>query len=152
VELVLIDDRADGRQFGDLVTQRLRIIALKLMTALPAVRRLTRDHMTELVRRNQGTNTTKVTRLPAPFLAGGRRWRAALDRRRVRRGRLGGVGRVLVEAFLQGSDPQLQGAHQGEHSRLRGWRNRVPEILWQWWSIRHATVLLNSHSEDKIGS
>ena len=67
-------------------------------------------------------------------------------------GRLGGVGRILVEAFLQGSDPQLQGAHQGEHSRLRGWRNRVPEILWQWWSIRHATVLLNSHSEDKIGS
>jgi hypothetical protein len=152
VELVLVDDWADGRQFGDLVTQRVGIIALKLMTALPAVRRLTLDHVTELVRRNQGANTTKVARLPTSFLAGGRSWRASLYRRGIRRGRLGGVGRVLVNPLLQGGDTLLEGTNQRKHSRLSSRRNRVPDILRERRSIHHADVLLNSGWEFKIGS
>jgi hypothetical protein len=152
VELVLIDDRADGRQFGNLVTQRFGIIALKLMTALPAVRRLTPDHVTELVRWNQGANTTKVAGLPASFLAGGRSWRASLHRRGVGRGRLGGVGRVLVKPLLQGGDTLLEGEDQRKHSCLSSRRNRVPDILRERRSIRHSAFLINSAREHKIGS
>ena len=99
------------------------------------------DHVTELVRRNQGANTTEVTGLPASFLARGRSWRASLDRRGVGRGRLGGVGRVLVEPFFQGGDPLLQGAHQREDSRLCLGRDRIPNILRKRRSIHHAAVL-----------
>ncbi len=79
MELVFIDDGANGRHFGDLVTDRFGVIALEVLTALPALERLALDHLAKLFGRNQGANTTAVTGLPAPprFLpeggAGGRR-------------------------------------------------------------------------------
>ena len=117
----------------------------------PAVRRLALDDLTELFGRNQGTSMMAMTGLPAPLPARGGGRRPALDRGRVGRGGLGGVGRVLVEPFLQVGDPPLQGAHQGEDSRLRVGRERIPEVLWEWWSIRHATVVAISGRKRNSG-
>jgi hypothetical protein len=108
VELVFIDDGAKGRHFSDLVTDRFGVVALEFLTALPALLRLARDHLAKLFGRNQGANTTEVTGLPAPFLARGSSGRSPLDRRRIRGGGFGGVGRVLIDPFLQGGDPLFQ--------------------------------------------
>jgi hypothetical protein len=108
VELVFIDDGANGRHFSDLVTDRFGVIALEVLTALPALLRLALDHLAKLFGWNQGANTTEVTGLPAPFLARGRSGRSTLDRGRNRGRRFGGVGRVLIDPFLQGGDPLFQ--------------------------------------------
>src|SRR5271157_1771935 len=98
VELVFIDDGANGRHFSDLVTDRFGVIVLEVLTALPALRRLALDHLAKLFGWNQGANTTEVTGLPAPFLARGR----------IRGRGFGGVGRVLIDPFLQSGDPLFQ--------------------------------------------
>jgi hypothetical protein len=45
MEVILIDDRADRRHLGDLVAERLGIIALELMAAVAALWRLAVDHI-----------------------------------------------------------------------------------------------------------
>jgi len=152
VELVFIDDGANGRHFSDLVTDRFGVVALEVLTALPALLRLALDHLAKLFGWNQGANTTEVTGLPAPFLARGRSGRSPLDRGRIRGRGFGGVGRVLIDPFLQGGDTLLEGVDQRKHSRLSSRRNGVPDILRERWSIRHATVLPNSCRVHKIGS
>ena len=144
MQLVFIDDGADRRHFGHLVTERFGISAVEVLTALPAVSWLALDHLAELFGWNQGANTAKVTGLPAPILPRGRSGRSPLDRRGIRGRRLGGVGRVFVEPFLQGGNPLLEGTHQFQDSRLGFRRKRVPNFLWQWWLSRHAALLLNS--------
>ena len=49
MELVFIDDGANGRHFSDLVTDRFGVIALEVLTALPALRRLALDHLAKLL-------------------------------------------------------------------------------------------------------
>jgi hypothetical protein len=79
VESVLVDDREDGRYLGDLVPQRLGIITVESMAALPAVRRPALDHLTELFRRDQFADLAAVTRLTAALPAGGRDRGRSLD-------------------------------------------------------------------------
>ena len=53
MELVFIDDGANGRYFGDLVTDRFGVITLEVLTALPALLRLALDHLAKLFGWNQ---------------------------------------------------------------------------------------------------
>jgi hypothetical protein len=80
VELILVHHGKHRWQFSDLVAERLGVITLKVATTPSAMGRLAYDELTELFRRDQGTDTTEMTGLPSPLLS--RRWsrRASLDR------------------------------------------------------------------------
>jgi hypothetical protein len=107
VEPIFVHHRLDRRHLGDLVPERAGIIAVEAVPASTARRRLTLDDLPELLRRDQGPGVVAMAGLSAPPLARGGSRRAALDRGRVGRRGLGGVGRVLVESLLQIGDATL---------------------------------------------
>ena len=74
--------------------------------------RLALDDLAELLGRDQGSGVVAMTGLPAPLLPRGGSRRPSLDRGRVGRRGLGGVGGVLVDPLLQLGDPPLQGREQ----------------------------------------
>ena len=141
MEPVLVHRRLDRRHLGDLVPQRPGIVAVEVVAAAAAGRRLALDHLPESFGRDQGSWVMAMAGLPAPLAArGGGRW-PSLDRGRVGRGGLGGIGRVLAEPLLQAGDPPLKGLHQGHHRRLSVGRERIPDGLWERRRIRHAVVV-----------
>ena len=101
MEPVLVHRRLDRRHLGDLVPQRPGIVAVEVVAAAAAGRRLALDHLPESFGRDQGSWVMAMAGLPAPLAArGGGRW-PSLDRGRVGRGGLGGIGGVLAEPLLQ---------------------------------------------------
>jgi hypothetical protein len=151
VKLILINPGKHWRQFGDLMAERLGVITLEIAATLSAMRRPAHNELTDLFRRDQDTDTTVMTGLPAPLLARRRNRRVSLHRWGIRGQRLGGVGGVRIEPFLEGGDPLLKDgdpllrdANQRKHGYLRLRREGLPDVLWEWWAIHHATVVTKS--------
>jgi hypothetical protein len=118
MEPVFVHHGSDRRHFGDLVSDRLGVVAEQLVAAPAALRWLALDDLAELLGTDQGAGLTGMAGLPAPLLArGGSRW-ASLDRGGIGGGWPGGVGRVLVEPLLQLGDPPLEGIGQRRDGRL----------------------------------
>jgi hypothetical protein len=118
MEPVLVHRRPDRRQFGDLVSDRLGVIALQRLVAPAAFGRLAVDDVAELLGGYERAGLAMMAGLPAPLLARGGDRRTSLDRRGIGGGRLGRVGGVLVDPLLQVGDPPLEGLHQHRHRRL----------------------------------
>ena len=127
MEPVLVHHRLDRRHLGDLVPERLGVVAVQGVAAPAAVRRLALDDLAELLGRDQRPGVTAMAGLPAPLLARGGGRGPSLDRGGIGRGGLGGVGGVLAEPLLQLGDPPLEGLHQGRDGRLGLGRERIPE-------------------------
>ena len=83
MEPVLIHHRADRRQFGDLMPERLRVITGQGTPAPSAFGRLALDDPADLFGRDQGAGVSAMAGLPAPLLARRRCRRASLARRRI---------------------------------------------------------------------
>jgi len=151
VESILVYLGVHRRQFGHLVTERFGILSVEVVATAPALRRLAHDDLSPSFRRHQGTDTTAVTGLPSPFLPRGGSRRAPLHRRAIRGRWFRGVGGVGVEPFLQGSDPLLKRGHQRRHGGLRFRGESLPDLLWEWWAIRHGALVSNSAVKGKNG-
>jgi hypothetical protein len=116
VESVFIDVGTNRRDFGDLMSNRVKVFALEGGPTASTVRRLDLERLSEVLGRDQRPGVALVSRL-APALPPRRRNGRPpleLDGGRVGRGRLGGVGGVLIELGLQIGDPLLQ---RGDHSQ-----------------------------------
>ena len=83
MEPVLIDHRLDRRHFGDLMPDRFGVVAVQVVAAPAAARRLALDDLAELLGRDQGAGVVAMAGLPAPLLARGGGRRPPLDRGRV---------------------------------------------------------------------
>jgi hypothetical protein len=99
VAAILGDDESDGRHVPDLMTQRSRIVAVQRFVAAAAGGGFALQHAVGPV--VEGALRLGMSVLAAGFLGRGRLGRCAFEGRWVGRRRLGGVGRVLVEALLE---------------------------------------------------
>jgi hypothetical protein len=88
------------------MTQRLRVIAMQRLLAMSAGSWLAIMDGDGVI--DEGTLDLGMSVLTAGFFGRGRLGRCAFDGGWIRRGRLGGVGGVLVEALLEFSDLILQ--------------------------------------------
>jgi hypothetical protein len=93
------DDGAEGRNIPDLMTQRLRIVAVQRLAAVAAGGRFALQHAVGPV--VEGALRLGMSVLAAGFLVGGRLGGCAFEGGWVGRRRLGGVGGVLAEALLE---------------------------------------------------
>ena len=149
--IVFVHHGLYGGHFGDLVPDRLGVVALQHLVAPPAFGRLAVDDVAELLGRYKRTGLAAMAGLTAPLLARSPSGRTSLDRGGIGGGWLGGVGGVLVEPLLQVGDPPLEGLHQHRHRRLHlGWEF-IPDGSWQRWLISHADVLLSSRPGSNNG-
>jgi hypothetical protein len=138
MEPVFVHHGPDGRHFGDLVSDRLGVVAEQLVAAPAALLRLALDDLAELLGRDQGSGMVAMAGLSAPLLPRGRSRRSSFDRGRVGRRGLGGVGGVLVDSLFQVGDPPFQGREQRPDSGLGFGGNGVPERLRDRGRIAHA--------------
>jgi hypothetical protein len=83
MEPILVHDWEDRREFGDLVSQRLGIIAGQGVSAPPALRGPALDHLADSLGRGQGAGMTGMAGLAAPLLARGGRRGPPLHRGRI---------------------------------------------------------------------
>jgi hypothetical protein len=129
MEPVLVHHRLDRRQFGDLVSDRLGVIALQRLVTPPAFGRLAVDDLPELLGRYERTGLASMAGLAAPLLARGRSRRRSLDRGGIGGGWPGRVGGVLADPLFEVGDPSLEGLDQHRHRRLRLGRESIPDRL-----------------------
>jgi hypothetical protein len=141
MEPVFIHRRFDGWDLGDLMPERFGVVAVQRLTTPAARLRLAVDDMPELLRRDQGSGVPAMTGLPTGLLSRGGSRGTAFDRGRIGGRGPGGVGGVLVEAFLQFSDALLEGLHQRRDRRLSFGCERIPDGLWERWLVLHAAVV-----------
>jgi hypothetical protein len=118
VESILVHHGEDRRQFGDLMPERLRVIAVEGIAAPATFGRLALDDLAESLRGDQGAGLTSMAGLATPLRARAGSRGASLDRGGIGRGWLGGVGGVLVEPLLRFGDPPLEGIGQRRDGRL----------------------------------
>ena len=85
MEPILVHHREDRRQLGDLMPERLGIIAGEGVAAPAALRRLALDDLADCLGRDQGAGMTSMAGLAAPLLARGGGRGPSLDRGRDRR-------------------------------------------------------------------
>ena len=152
MEPVFVHRRLDWWHLGDLVSDRFGVIALQRLTAPAALGRLAVDDLADLFGRDKGAGLALMARLSASLLARGRGRRPSLDRGRIGRGRLGGVGGILAEPLFEVGDSLLKGLHQPGDGHLRLGRKCLPESLRDRWLSHHATVLQNSSRKGNIGA
>jgi hypothetical protein len=129
MEPVFIHRRPDRRQLGDLVSDRFGVVAVQLLVAPTAFRRLAVDDLAKLLGWYEWSSLAMMAGLATPLLARGGDRRPPLDRRGIGGGWPGGVGGVLVEPLFQVGDPPLEGLHQYRHRRLRLGRELIPDGL-----------------------
>jgi hypothetical protein len=79
VEAILIDIGADRRDLGDLVPDRIRILAFEPGTAAAAPGRLDLECFADLMGRDERAGVSLVTGLPSAFPPRRRGGRPALD-------------------------------------------------------------------------
>src|SRR5690606_1166472 len=94
VEPALVHRRLDRRDLGDLMPQRLGVLAVEVVAAAAARRRLAVDDLPEPLRRDQGPAAVAVAGLAAPLPARGATLGWPLHRGGIGRWRPGGVGGV----------------------------------------------------------
>jgi hypothetical protein len=126
MEPILVDDRFDPGEFGDLMDQRLRIVAREPMTTAATDRRLAVEGVADLLRRHQGAPSLAMSGLATAFLPTGRSGRPPLHPDGIGRGRLGRVGGVefepafeIAEPVFKECDPFLVGSDKGKHRHLQ---------------------------------
>ena len=126
---VLIDVGLNRRDLGDLVPERVGVVTLERGTTPAAVGRLDLVRVPELFGWDESPGVAGMSWLAATLPPGGRCGRPPLelDRGRVGRGRLGGVGGVLAEPDLQIRDPLFQGDDDGQDGRLGFRRHGLPK-------------------------
>jgi hypothetical protein len=96
---VLGDDGPNGRHVPDLMTQRLRVIAMQRLLAIAAGRWFAIVDSIGVI--DEGALGLGMSGLSTGFLVGRRIGWRAFEGRWVGRRRLGGVGGVLVEPLLE---------------------------------------------------
>ena len=136
---VLGDDGADGRHVPDLMTQRLRVIAMQRLLAITAGRRFAIVDGVGVS--DEGALNLGVPLLTARFVAGRRLGRGAFESRRVRRGRLGGVGRILLESGFEVGESSFVSLDQIPDSGLSSGRDLLPEFVRDWRFLIHSAGL-----------
>jgi hypothetical protein len=112
VAAVLGDDRTDGRYVPDLMMQRLRVVAMQRLLAISAGCGFALVDGAGVI--DEGALDLGVSGLTARFVVGRQLGWRALEGRRVGRGRLGGIGGVLLEALLEFIDLLLRSAASGD--------------------------------------
>ena len=136
VEPILVNDRLDPGQFGDLMDQGFGVVAGEFMTTAAAGVRLALEGLADLLGWYQGSPCLAMSRLPTAFLLAGRGRGSPLHPDRVGRGGLGRVGGVELEPRFQVEDSSFEIGdpllHSTEHCRDRRLgvgRNLVPELI-----------------------
>jgi hypothetical protein len=133
------DDGPNGRHVPDLMTQRLRVVAMQRLLAMAAGRRFSVVDGVGMI--DEGTLDLGVSVLTAGFFGRGRLGRCSLDGRWVRRGRLGGVGRILIEPCFELGEALLVVLNQSPDSGLSSGRDLLPEFVRDWRVRIHAAGL-----------
>jgi hypothetical protein len=130
---ILVDDRLDLGQFGDLMDQRFGVVAGELITTTTAGGRLAVDRLANLLGRNYGAVGLTMSMLSAALFPTGRSRRFALQPNGIGRGGFGGVSGVELEPVLKILDPVLElrdaffiELDKGENRRLKLRRSRLP--------------------------
>lgn len=103
---ILSDDRSNERHVPDLMTQRLRVIAMQRLLAISADRGFALVDGVGVI--DEGTLSLGVSVLTSGLFGRGRLGRCAFEGRWVGGRWFGGVGRVLVETLLEFGDLILQ--------------------------------------------
>jgi hypothetical protein len=136
------------------MTQRLRIIAMQRLLAMAAGRGFALVDGVGVI--DEGTLGLCVSVLTARFVVGRQLGWGALESRRVGRGRLGGIGGVLVEASLEFIDLILQSLqstlillNEGQDRCPCGGRNLVPKFSRDEWLRTHAADLQTELAKGK---
>jgi hypothetical protein len=106
------------------MTQRLRVIAMQQLLTISAGSWLAIMDGVGVI--DEGTLDLGVPVLTARFFGRGRLGRCAFEGRGVRRGRLGGVGRILIEPCFEFCEALLVLLNQGKDSRLSSGRDLSP--------------------------
>ena len=134
MESVLVDQRLDLGQFGDLVNQGSRVITDQGVAAAAAIRGSAIGDRAYLLRWNQAPQCPAMSRLATPFPTGGRGGRLTFQADGIRRRRLGGIGGIelepglqIADALLQFGDPSLEGVQDGQDGNLGFRWDGVPE-------------------------
>jgi hypothetical protein len=123
---ILVDDRLDLGEFGDLVDQRFGVVTGEFMTTTATIRRLALDRLTDLLGRDQRAMCLAMPVLAAALFPAARCGRFPLHPDRIGRGGLGRVGGIelepileINESVLKESDAFLIKVHDGEECRLQ---------------------------------
>ena len=134
MEPILVDDRLDFGQFGNLMDQGFWVVARESMSTTATGLRLAVERRADPLGRDQCAVGPTMSGLPAAFLAPGRGGRLAFQADGVGRGGLGRVGGVefeprleVVELSLEGGDPLLVSLDQRRDRQLKLGRSRVPK-------------------------
>src|SRR5690242_19048794 len=106
------------------MTQRLRVVAMQGLLAIPADSWLAITDGVGLI--DEGALDLGVSVLTAGFVGRGRLGRCALEGRWVRRGWLGGVSRILIEPCFEFGEALLVVLNQGKDSGLSSSRDLLP--------------------------
>jgi hypothetical protein len=152
MEAILVDDRLDPGEFGDLMDQGFRVVAGEPMTTTTTGGRFAVDRFVDLLRRGERTVGLAMSRLPAAFLAAGRSGRLALHPDGIGRRRLGRVGGVEFEPVLKVPETGLHlskslfrfgktlfiGLDERKDCRLDFWRSLFPDRFWERGRLCHA--------------
>jgi hypothetical protein len=121
------------------MTQRLWVIAMQRFLAISAGRGFALMDGIGVI--DEGTLDLEVTVLTAGFFGRGRLGRCAFEGRWVGRGRLGGVGRILIEPCFEFGEALLVLLNQGQDSRLNSRRDLLSEFVRDWRGRIHAAGL-----------
>jgi hypothetical protein len=124
---VLGDNGPDGRHVPDLVTQRLRVVAMQRLLAMAAGRRFAIVDGVGVI--DEGALDLGVSVLSARFFARRRLGRGAFEDRWVRRRRSGGVGRILLESGFEVGESSFVSLDQSPDSGLSSRRDLLPEFV-----------------------
>ena len=116
VAAVFGDERLDRRHVPDLMTQRLRVVAIQRLLAMAAGCRFAVVDGVRVI--DEGALDLGVSLLTARFVVGRRLGWGAFEGRRIGRRRLGGVGRILLETGFQIGKTLFVMLDEGKNSGL----------------------------------
>jgi len=108
MEPILVDDRLDLGQFGDLMDEGFGIVTGEMVTTTTTGSRLAVDGLANLLRRDQTAVGFAMSGLSSTLLPARRGGGSALHSDRIGGGRLGRVRGVELEPALKIVDPVLQ--------------------------------------------
>jgi len=127
VTAVFGDGGTDGRHVPDLMTEWLRVVAVKRLLAMAADRRFAVVDGVGVI--DEGTLDLGVPVLTARFVAGRRLGRGAFEGRRVEGRWFGGIGGVLLQSGFEVSEASFVALDQSPDSGLSRGRDLLPEFV-----------------------
>jgi hypothetical protein len=121
------------------MTQRLRVVAVQRTLTMAADCWFAVVDVVGVI--DEGALDLGVPVLTARLVAGRRLGRGAFEGRLVRRGRLGGVGRILLESGFKVSEASFVALDQRSDGSLSCERDLLPEVVRDWRVRIHAAGL-----------